>query len=439
MAGYVPGTPDDRQAMLESLGVRSVEDLLTPIPRAVRLAEPLHLPPGLGEAEVRDRIAELAERNTRYDAVFRGAGAYRHFIPAVVRSLATREEFVTAYTPYQAEISQGVLQAIFEYQTLICELTGMDAANASVYDGAAAAMEAVRMCAGRGRVRAAVSEGVHPHVRQVLRTGCAAAGIALAEVPLSGGVTDRAAFEGMPGDDIACLLVQSPNYLGCIEDMDTLADAAHTAGALAVASVNPIALGILSTPGEAGFDIAVGEGQALGGSMSFGGPYLGFMACRQPLMRKLPGRIVGQTTDSAGRRGYVLTLQAREQHIRREKAGSNICSNEAHNALTAAVYLTAMGPRGLRETAERCLLRAHELAGALIQVPGIALAFDAPFFHEFVTRHERPVAPLMAALSRKGILGGLPLSEHTALWCATEMNTSAQIERVAAIAAEANR
>jgi glycine dehydrogenase subunit 1 len=436
MAGYVPGTPDDRQAMLDALGIGSVEDLLTPIPRAVRLNRPLNLPPGLGEAEVRDRVAALAERNTRYDAVFRGAGAYRHFIPAVVRALAAREEFVTAYTPYQAEISQGILQAIFEYQTLVCELTSMDAANASVYDGAAAAMEAVRMCAGRGRMRAAVSEGVHPHVRQVLRTGCAAAGIALAEVPLSGGVTDRAA---LAGDDIACLLVQNPNYLGCIEDLDALADAAHTAGALAVASVNPIALGILRTPGEAGFDIAVGEGQPLSGSMSFGGPYLGFMACRSPLMRKLPGRIVGQTTDSAGRRGYVLTLQAREQHIRREKAGSNICSNEAHNALTAAVYLTAMGPQGLRETAERCLLRAHELAEALTRVPGIALACDAPFFHEFVTRHERPVAPLLAALSRQGILGGLPLSEHTALWCATEMNTSAQIARAAAIAAEANR
>lgn len=435
MAGYVPDTPEDRSRMLSALGVDGMEPLLRPIPAQARLRDGLDLPRGVSELEVRNALTELAQMNIRFDAVFRGAGAYRHFIPAVVRSLSSREEFVTAYTPYQAEINQGVLQAIFEYQTLVCELTGMDVANASLYDGATAVLEAVRMCADPRRPRAVVSAGVHPHTRQVLSTGCAAAGVELVEAPIGNGTTDRAALPGLLRD-AACLIVQNPNFYGCVEDLDGLARDAHDAGALAVASVNPVALGLLRTPGEAGCDIAVGEGQALGGGLNFGGPYLGLMACRAKLLRRMPGRIVGQTTDREGRRGFVLTLQAREQHIRREKAGSNICSNEALNALTAAVYLSAMGPRGLRDAAGQCLQKAHYLAGALTRIPGVRLAWDAPFFHEFTIRHDRPVFPLLEALEKVGILGGLPLDERTTLWCVTEMNTREQMDRLLAVAGE---
>ena len=409
MAGYIPDTNEGRDRMLAALDAAAVEDLLSPIPGSVRLDRPLRIPAGVSEMETRSHVMELAGSNQRFDAVFRGAGAYRHYIPAAVSSLAAREEFVTAYTPYQAEISQGILQAIFEYQTLLCELTGLDAANASVYDGSTAALEAVRMSVDRRRSRVVVSEGVHPHTRQVLRTGCAAAGIEYAQAPLSGGVTDREALKSLLGEGTACLLVQNPNFHGCIEDIKGLSADAHAAGALSVVSFNPISLGILQTPGDAGCDIAVGEGQALGGSLSFGGPYLGMMACSQKLMRRLPGRIVGQTVDTEGRRGFVLTLQAREQHIRREKAGSNICSNEAHNALTAAIYLSAVGPEGLREIAGQCLQKAHYLAGELSKIPGITLEYDAPFFHEFVTRHERSAAPMLHRLEDAGILGACPL------------------------------
>lgn len=436
MAGYIPDTAEDRAAMLAALGTDTMETLLAPIPRNLRLRGGLDLPEGRSEPEVRRTLTDLAGQNAVFEAVFRGAGAYRHEIPAVVGALSSREEFVTAYTPYQAEISQGVLQAIFEYQTLVCELTGMDAANASLYDGATAALEAVRMCAGRGRARAVVSAGVHPHTRQVLATGCAAAGIALTEAPLADGVTDRTALTALLDGSAACVVIQSPNFYGCVEDLSGLAEAAHAAGALAVASVNPIALGVLVSPGEAGCDIAVGEGQALGGTLSFGGPYLGLMACRQPLLRRMPGRIVGQTADGAGRRGFVLTLQAREQHIRREKAGSNICSNEALNALTAAVYLSALGPRGLRETAEQCLQKAHYLAEGLTKLPGVRLRYGAPFFHEFVTSHPRPVAPLLKALAREGILGGLPLDDRSVLWCVTESNTRRQMDALLAVCQE---
>ncbi len=292
--------------------------------------------------------------------------------------------------------------------------------------------EADRMCADPRRPRRRVVGRPSPHRQSLDRARRPSVELRGADRE---GTTDRAALPGLLRD-AACLIVQNPNFYGCVEDLDGLARDAHDAGALAVASVNPVALGLLRTPGEAGCDIAVGEGQALGGGLNFGGPYLGLMACRAKLLRRMPGRIVGQTTDREGRRGFVLTLQAREQHIRREKAGSNICSNEALNALTAAVYLSAMGPRGLRDAAGQCLQKAHYLAGALTRIPGVRLAWDAPFFHEFTTRHDRPVSPLLEALEKVGILGGLPLDERTVLWCVTEMNTREQMDRLLAVAGE---
>ena len=439
MGSYLPATEPERQTMLSGLGLNGPEDLFDCVPKAVRLsAPPEGLPGPRSELEVRHLMEGLAAKNTVFPTILRGAGAYRHYIPAAVSAIAAKEEFVTAYTPYQAEISQGVLQSIFEFQTMICELTGLDAANASVYDGAAAAAEAVAMCRDRKRGRVYLSAAVHPDVIATVRTYCFGSGAELEILPVRDGVTDLEALRAALGADAACVLIQQPNFFGALEPCGEIADIIHAAGAKLIMSVNPAALGVLKSPGACGADIAVGEGQPLGIPLSWGGPYLGFMAAAVPLMRKLPGRIVGETADAKGERAFVLTMQAREQHIRREKASSNVCSNQALCALTASVYLTLMGPEGLRQVGEQSHAKAVYLADALCAVPGVSLRYDRPFFHEFLTDLPVPAERVLSALEREGILGGLPW-EGGVLWCATEVCTREELDRAADIVKEACR
>ncbi len=434
MGSYIPSTQAERQAMLESIGLTSLDQLYGVVPEAVRVKD-LDLPDGLSELEVAEVVSEKAARDRVFRSIFRGAGAYRHYIPSIVKTVTSKEEFLTAYTPYQAEISQGVLQSIFEYQTQLCELTGMDVSNASVYDGATAAAEAIFMCQERKRSAALVSETTDPQVLAVIRTYCASRDVPVIMIPAKDGATDLDALRAAVAADTAAVYVQSPNYFGVIEDMDAVVEAAHAAGAKVIMAANPISLGLLKTPGEYGADIAVGEGQPLGMPLSFGGPYLGYMTCKKSMMRKLPGRIVGETTDHDGNRAYVLTLQAREQHIRREKASSNICSNEALCAMTASVYLAAMGPAGLRQAAESSAAHAHYLAEELGKLPGFQLCYDRPFFHEFVMTCPIDANDLCKALEDKGILGGLPV-EGGILWCCTEMNSKRDIDALVALIGE---
>ena len=365
MGSYIPSTPAERQAMLEAIGLKDYRDLYRDVPQSMILDRPLDVPSGMSELEVSRTMTAMAEKNRVFSTVLRGAGAYDHYIPSIVKYIPAKEEFLTAYTPYQAEMSQGVLQSIFEYQTMICALTGMDVSNASVYDGATAAAEAAAMCADRRRSRVLLSEGLPPQVIETVRTYCFGSGLPVETVPLAEGVTDGEALQKALGPDVACFVMAQPNYYGQIEPAEELGRLTHEAGAKYVMSCNPISLGLMPTPAQCGADVAVGEGQPLGMPLSWGGPYLGYMAATGAMMRKLPGRIVGETKDSKGERAFVLTLQAREQHIRREKAGSNICSNEALCALTASVYLAAQGPEGLRQTALQCCSKAHYLQKVL--------------------------------------------------------------------------
>jgi len=427
MGGYLPSSPDERTAMLREIGLEDAGQLYRDVPDALKI-DRLNLADGLSELEVSCALRDMAAKNRVYRSIFRGAGAYHHYIPAIVKSVTSKEEFVTAYTPYQAEISQGILQSIFEYQTLVCELTGLDAANASVYDGATAAAEAVAMCCDKRRPRALVAATASPQVKAVLATYCAGYGCRLDEVPERGGRVDPEALRALLGPDAACLLLPSPNHYGLIEDAEALGDIVHAAGAKLILSVNPIACALYRSAGEAGADIAVGEGQPLGMPLSFGGPYLGFMAAKAELMRRLPGRIVGETTDGCGNRAFVLTLQAREQHIRREKAGSNICSNQALCAMTASVYAAAMGAEGLAEVARQCHAKAAYLADRLAEI-GYPRRHGGDFFHEFLTEAPLGAARALSALSEKDILGGLPV-DGGILWCATEMNSRADIDEM---------
>ena len=422
--------------MLETLGLSSLEDLHAGLPKEVLLSRELNLPEGKGELEVLRSFEGFAGKNQIFPTIFRGAGAYRHYVPAVVPALATKERFLTAYTPYQAEISQGILQIIFEFQTMICELLGMDVSNASVYDGATAAAEAIAMCRDRKRKKALVSGAVNPHVIDTLRTYCWASNTEIEVIPIKDGVTDGEALAQLLTDDVACVLFQQPNYFGQLEDSKAMVELIHSKDAKAIMSVNPIAAAALPTPAECGADIAVGEGQPLGIPLSFGGPYLGFMATTDALARKLPGRIAGETVDAEGRRAFVLTLQAREQHIRREKASSNICSNSALCALTASVYMAAMGPEGLQDVAMQCYSKAHYLAEQLTKIPGFTLRYPGSFFHEFVTECPVDVSKLMGHLEKAGILGGLPLPDGGILWCVTEMNTKEEMDQLVSLIRE---
>ena len=434
MGSYVPSTQTERQEMLEAIGLKDYQDLYRDVPQSMILDHPLDIPSGKSELEVSRAMTAMAEKNTLFSTVLRGAGAYDHYIPSIVKYIPAKEEFLTAYTPYQAEMSQGVLQSIFEYQTMICELTGMDVSNASVYDGATAAAEAAAMCRSKKRTVTLISAAAHPDTINTVRTYCYGTGDELRVVPMKDGKTDLDALKEMLTPDVASFYVQQPNFFGQLEDADAIGQLVHEAGAMYVMGCNPIALGIMKTPKDCGADIAVGEGQPLGMPLSYGGPYLGYMATTKKHMRKLPGRIVGETVDSKGERAYVLSLQAREQHIRREKASSNICSNQALCALTASVYMAAMGPQGIAEVARQCLSKAHYLADELCKLPGVSLKYQGDFFHEFVTVLPQADA-VLAALEEAGILGGLPV-EGGVLWCATEKVSKAELDRAVEIVKE---
>jgi glycine dehydrogenase subunit 1 len=426
---YIVNTDQEQQEMLAALGLSSLEDLYKDVPEGAKLKRKLNLPEGVSEFEAYDAMKSLAGRNKVYPVIFRGAGCYRHRIPAAVRAITSLPGFVTAYTPYQAEISQGILAGMFEFQTMIADLTGMDVANASVYDGCEAAAEAMIMCLDPRHMRMLVSAAVNPEVLKVLRTYAHSQGAELVMIPVKDGVTDLAAMKDLLDDATACVYSENPNYYGNLEDVSALAAAAHAKNVKVITGVNPTTLALVKTPGECGSDIAVGDGQSLGLDLNFGGPTTGFMATRTALMRKLPGRIVGQTTDRNGSRCFVLTLQAREQHIRREKASSSICSNQALCAFRNTVYLAALGKEGFREMSEQCLTLAHLAAEKITALPGYSLAYpQQEFFLEFAVKTPVPVSRINAVLDAHGILGGLELAEKEMLVCVTEANSEAQIE-----------
>jgi glycine dehydrogenase subunit 1 len=438
--GYLPLTDADRDTMLEAIGVASVEELFRDIPASLRFDRPLDLEPALSEQELVAHLGELAAKNvhTGQEISFVGAGIYDHYVPAIVDDVLRRGQFLTAYTPYQAELSQGVLQAIFEYQTAICELTGMDVSNASGYDGTTVAADACFVAKhATGRDRIVITEATNPQVRQVVRTYAPGFGLEVFEVPHEDGVTDpeavRAAAEGA-----AAVIFQQPNFFGCLEDAPALAAAANDAGALAVAHVDPLSLGVLEAPGNYGCALAIGEGQAAGNALSYGGPHYGFLAAKEEYTRRLPGRIIGETTDLDGRRGFVLTLQTREQHIRREKATSNITTNQTLLALGGLVYLSWLGPQGLREVGERCLTLA-EHTKRLLDLPP---AFGAPTFKEFAVRLGRPARGVIEECRAEGVNPGYPLGrdypgmDDVLLVAVTERRTPDEIDRLAAVLAE---
>jgi glycine cleavage system P protein (glycine dehydrogenase) subunit 1 len=400
--------------MLKTIGVASIEDLFQTVPAEVRLKRPLEAPPALTEIALQQHMLELAGANTAPgDAIcFLGGGSYDHFIPTVVDAVAGRSEYYTAYTPYQAEASQGSLQVFFEYQTLICQLTGMDVSNASLYEGGSAVAESVIMALQikDRRPRVLVADSVHPEYRRTLETYLAnVSKTEIVPLPTPDGFLDPDLVKKTIDDKTLCVIVQHPNFFGCLEEVETVSELCRTHGALFIVSFDPISLGLLKRPGQYGADIAVAEGQCLGNPMAYGGPYLGIMACRQEYLRRIPGRLVGQTVDRHGKRCWVLTLQTREQHIRREKATSNICTNQGLFALRAAVYLAALGPQGLKETAELCTRKAHYLAEQLKQVAGLSLPFQRPFFKEFTVKVPGKPHVLLGRLLEKGYHAGLPL------------------------------
>ena len=435
MGRYIPSTGAEQQEMLRSIGLDDFRQLYKDVPEQMYLERGLDIPAGMSELEAAREMSAMAAENKVFPTVLRGAGAYDHYIPSIVKYIPAKEEFLTAYTPYQAELSQGILQSIFEYQSMICALTGMDVSNASVYDGATAAAEAAAMCRDRKRRVTLVSAAAHPDTINTIRTYCYGTGDEMRIVPMKDGRTDPDALREMLGDDVASFYVQQPNFYGQFEAAETLGEIVHDHGAMYIMGCHPISLAIVKTPRDCGADVAVGEGQPLGMPLSFGGPYLGYMATTAKHMRKLPGRIVGETTDSKGERAYVLSLQAREQHIRREKAGSNICSNQALCALTASVYMAAMGPDGMAEAARQSMAKAHYLAEGLTAIEGVTLRYTGPFFHEFVTDMPR-ADEVLDALEKADILGGLPVENGGILWCATEKADRAALDRAIAICRE---
>ena len=435
MASYIPSTQEERLEMLKVVGLNDYRDLYKDVPAQMLLNDgDLNMPSGMSELEVGNAVRAMAEKNHVFSTVLRGAGAYDHYIPSIVKYIPAKEEFLTAYTPYQAEMSQGILQSIFEYQTMICELTGMDVSNASTYDGATAAAEAAAMCRDRKRKVTLVSGAAHPDHINTIRTYCYGTGDEMIVVPAKDGKTDIEALKALLNKDVASVYVQHPNFFGQFEEAEAIAELVHANGSMYILGCNPIALGIMKTPRDLGADIAVGEAQPLGMPLSYGGPYLGYMATTSKNVRKLPGRIIGQTVDSKGERCFCLTLQAREQHIRREKASSNICSNQALCAFTAGVYMSAMGPQGLAQVAKQSMAKAHYLANELCKIPGVTLKYEGPYFHEFVV--EMPKAEeVLSALEKADILGGL-IVDGGVLWCATEKVTKAQLDKTVAIVKE---
>jgi glycine dehydrogenase subunit 1 len=448
---FIPHTETDIQAMLDTIGAPSIDALFDEIPAALRVAGLNGIPPGLSEMEIGRLMSERARADGR-PLSFLGAGAYEHHIPSAVWAITTRGEYYSAYTPYQAEASQGTLQLIYEYQTMISSLTGMQVSNASLYDGGSAVAEAALMAVRAHRksksLRVIIPSTVNPNYRRVAESTAGNQGLRFETVPYqrSTGLIDSAALQAFAGEDIAALVIQQPNFFGQVEDVDALTDWAQAAGMLVIAVVNPTSLAILKPPGEwgqRGVDICVGEGQPLGVPLSSGGPYFGFMTTRMDYVRSMPGRIVGRTVDLEGRTGYTLTLQAREQHIRRGKATSNICTNQGLLMTAATIYMSLLGPQGLAAVAETSLTRTAELVSALSALPGVRVAFEGPRFHEAVVVLERPVQAVLSELERHGILGGVDLTAdypelgQALLVCATETKTSADIARYAAALGDA--
>lgn len=437
---FIPNTESQRAEMLRTIAASSVEALFAPIPKALRLGRPLRLPEALWEFELTKEMLALAGQNSSMDGhvSFLGGGVYDHFLPTVVDHIISRSENYTPYTPYQPEASQGILRSIYEYQTMVAELTGMDVANASLYDGGSALAEAALMAHGvTGRDRLVCSKAVHPLYRRVMATYCEGPGLQIKEVPWGDGTTDLNALERAVTDKTAGVILQYPNFFGCLEELEQAATMAHRQGALLIVCVDPIAMGLLRSPGEAGADIVVGEGQSMAIPPSFGGPNLGLFACRQELVRRMPGRLVGATLDSRGQRGFVLTLQTREQHIRREKATSNICTNVALVGLAATVYLALVGKQGLRQIGELCLAKAHYAAKALGAVDGVRVRFGAPFFKEFVLELPKSPDRVIRALAKRKILPGLALKpwyrdlKNGLLVAVTEKRTREEIDAFA--------
>ena len=431
---YFPHTEADIKAMLERIGMQTMDELYAGVPQSVRLKKDYDLPEAKSEMEVRDFFKRLGQQNKQLTC-FAGGGVYDHYTPAVVPQIVSRSEFLTSYTPYQAEISQGTLHYIFEYQSMMAELTGMDISNASLYDGTTATAEAVMMAAAVAKKanKVLVSETVDPKVLAVVRTYAHFHGIEIEMAKATDGATDMADIQRrLAAGGVAGVLVQQPNYYGVVEDYTGLADAAHAAKALLIMNSVAADLAVLRTPGEWGADIAVGDGQSLGLPMSFGGPYVGYMCCREKLMRKMPGRIVGMTKDSRGQRAFVLTLQAREQHIRREKATSNICSNESLMALFATVYMSVMGRQGLKEAAELSYAGAHYLMDRLVATGRFKPAFDRPFFNEFCVRYAGDVDELQRRFIAAGIFGGIKVAADTIMFAVTEKRTKEEIDKLIA-------
>ncbi|OGS25424.1 MAG: glycine dehydrogenase (aminomethyl-transferring) [Elusimicrobia bacterium RIFOXYB2_FULL_50_12] len=442
---YISTTEKESKKMLETVGVKDAGELFSAIPSVARINE-LKLPGGIPELALTREFEALARKNASLDeyACFRGAGIYDHFVPALVGEITGRSEFSTAYTPYQPEASQGTLQAIFEYQSMICALTGLDVANASLYDGASSAAEAALLALrATGRKKILISGALHPEYRQVIYTYLQGTTAEIIEIPLKNGFTSLLKTRPMVDADTAALIVQTPNFLGTIEDTATFRELTKSAGALLITVVNPISLGILKSPGEIGADIAVGEGQSLGNETGAGGITFGFMACKKELAWKMPGRIVGQTTDNKGRRGFVLTLQSREQHIRREKATSNICTNAALNALAGCVYLAGWGPAGLQQLAEVNLAKSHYAFERISKISGFNVAFpEQKFFNEFVLQTTKDIGQLEKKLLANKIIGPLALRRFypelsdCLLFCVTEMRTKAEIDSLVTLLAE---
>lgn len=441
MSTYTSATEADRRAMLDAIGVGQIEELFADIPAELRLDRSLDLPPGLSETEAFDHLAALASRNADADteACFIGAGMYDHYVPALVDAITQRSEFLTPYTPYQPEVSQGGLQVMFEFQTAISELCALSVANASLYEGPSSAASAAYLALGarKGRKKLVVSRGLHPHSRQTLATYARGFGAEVVEVGIAEGVTDADELAAALDDQVAAVFVQNPNFLGAVESLEALAGAAHEAGALAIASVDAITLGVLRPPGECGFDIALGEGQPLGNRLDFGGPSFGFFCATDEHLRRMPGRIAGETADADGRRGFVLALQTREQHIRREKATHNICTSQALNALAGTIYLAWLGKRGIVELGELLVRRTAYARERLASVDGVELLHEAPVAREFAVRLDAPVPEVLDRVAEEGIAAGYWLGreygefEDGLLVAITERTGRAEIDRLA--------
>lgn len=433
---YIPNSPSERRSMLEDIGLERIEDLFDQIPEQLKLNEPIGIGNPISEPDLLEYFRELASRNAIDYQSFLGAGAYSHFIPVIIDSLISRAEFFTAYTPYQPELSQGTLQYTFEFQTMICQLTGMEVANASLYDGSTAVAEAVLM-ANRvtRRNRFVIADTVHPQYREVVAAYTKNLGFKIDQIGRTPSGTLDPNSLGIDRDT-AAIVVQSPNFFGCVEDLAAIAFAAHEAGALLVVAISePISLGVLKSPGACGADIVAGETQSFGIPLSYGGPYCGMFATLDKHVRQMPGRLVGETRDGEGRRGYVLTLSTREQHIRREKATSNICTNQGLFALMTTIYLATMGKHGVQEVAKQNLQKAHYAASAISKIPGFELEFSGPFFNEFVVRTPRPASQVISRLFDKRIIGGLSLEPYypdlddSMLVCVTETAKKESIDR----------